>query len=392
MNAKKNGFTTRARLLALAGLVVAAGACRDSTGPEPHADAARVELHTRGAQAALLATWTDANGWRDANNNPITELPAPVAVEGQPLQPLVAGGRNASLTVRFFEADGSEIQISTLSRGPEPARVRQCSEYSARYYAENEQTTVIAWPNRRHSAAPDGELQFAVRHTGEEHGIFHCDHVHFYPEAPGTADVRFHLWHIDHSDGATDPIRIRVEPAAQPARIEIATRGVPSIPLGVWTAGQGWRDPQGNALTRIPAARFVEGEGLVPIRAGGPQASLNVRFVAHGGGVADIRTAQRDAAEPRNRTCTYVSAQYAAATGSANLVAWPNIAHPTTPQGPTHFARRANNDVVGIFHCDHLHIYPEAAGDAQVRFRIVGGERTTLIESDPITFAVQPGS
>jgi hypothetical protein len=32
-------------------------------------------------------------------------------------------------------------------------------------------------------------LQFALRHTGDEVGIFHCDHLYFYPEAPGTVDV-----------------------------------------------------------------------------------------------------------------------------------------------------------------------------------------------------------
>jgi hypothetical protein len=213
MTATRRGTSPRLGLIALAGLVLAAGACRDSTGPEEHADTGRVELFTRGATPVLLASWTDGEGWRDGSGNPITELPNPVAVEGEPMQVLRAGGRQASLTVRFFEADGQEIAMTTLSRGPEPARVRQCSEYSARYYAVDDNTNVIAWPNRRHSAAPDGDMQFALQANGDEVAIFHCDHVHIYPETAGTAEVRFHLWHIDHSDGQTTPIRLRVEPA-----------------------------------------------------------------------------------------------------------------------------------------------------------------------------------
>lgn len=174
-----------------------------------HLHGDRVELRTRGAARALLAVWTGDAGWTDGNGTALAELPAPLDVEGEGLLPLQAGGRNASLTVRYFLPDGSEVEMSTLSRDDD-TRERQCSVYSARYYPTDDETGIIAWPNIRHPDAPDGAFQFARRANGDLVGLFHCDHIHIYPEAEGAVDLEFVLWHVDHADGHTDPITVRV--------------------------------------------------------------------------------------------------------------------------------------------------------------------------------------
>lgn len=198
-------------------LLVGVAACdssstgiEDPNGDPPHADAARAEVHTRGAASALLAVWTDGVGWSDGSGNAISQLPNPVDVEGEGLLPLRAGDRNASLSVVFFEPDGSEVEMGTLSRDQVTGE-RECTEYESRYFPRDDGTGVIAWPNVRHPDSSTGPFQFAWRANDELVAIFHCDHVYLYPEAEGIVEVEFHLWHIDHSDMATDPIAVVVE-------------------------------------------------------------------------------------------------------------------------------------------------------------------------------------
>jgi len=390
---RRNPFRTAA-FLAVPALMLGLAACdSDPTGidddDDDHVEAARVELHTRGAAGALLAVWTDGEGWADGNGNAITELPNSVDVEGEGLRPLRAGGRNASLTVRFFEPDGSEVEMATLSRD-DVTRARQCTEYETRYYPLDDNTNVLAWPNIRHPDDPTGPFQFARRANNDLVGIYHCDHIHLYGEAEGTVDIEFRLWHIDHSDMETDPIRVRVEagdaPPA-PARIEVETRGAARAMLGVWTEGQGWTDGDGNSIAQIDAPLDVEGEGLLPMVAGGRNASLTVRYFLEGGEQADIRTLSRDDVT-RERQCTDLQARYAVVGNGTDVIGWPPIRHPDAANGETQFARLADDRLVGIFHCDHIHFYPEAAGEVEVRFTI-GSQDTTAAQSDPITIVVE---
>jgi hypothetical protein len=202
-----------ARLLVLPTVLFAFAACSDSTGlRDDHSEFSRVELQTRGQASALVAVWTSAGGWRNAAGNPITELPAPRDVEGVGLEPLRVGASHASLTVRFFDPAGNQLQIGTASRQAESPRERTCTEDEARYVPIQTNTNVIAWPNRRHPDSPTGPFHWADAPSGIV-GIFHCDHVHIYPSTAGTVDLTFVLWHGDHSDGETSPIRVRVEPA-----------------------------------------------------------------------------------------------------------------------------------------------------------------------------------
>jgi len=199
------------------GLLFIGTACDSVLDDEDHEDAARVEIQTRGDASAIIAVWEDGIGWQDADGSAIDEFPNSVDVDGADIEPLRAGGQNASLTVRFFNPDGSEVEMETLDR-TDDTRERTCSEFNVRYRAVDddggllEDTDAIAWPNIIH---PDGgdQAQFAELADGSIVGIFHCDHIHFYPENEGTVDVQFRLWHVDHSDDDTDPIMLRVEPA-----------------------------------------------------------------------------------------------------------------------------------------------------------------------------------
>ncbi len=158
----------------------------------------------------LRAIWTDDGGWTDGEGNPVTELPAIVDNEGA-LEPFTARGRRASVSVRMFEEDGDAVGFMTASRDENAGNERTCGEYEGRYTVVGNQTNVIAWPPQAHPMSQTGSRQFVDRPDGEGlAGIFHCDHIHIYPNEAGTVDLRFLLWHDDHDDGRTDPITLRV--------------------------------------------------------------------------------------------------------------------------------------------------------------------------------------
>jgi hypothetical protein len=210
-----NRITSRSSIFRSAlplGLALTLGlaGCDSFGGSDDHSEFSRVEIQTRGAASAVLATWTPGSGWRDTQGNTITELPNPVDQEGAGLQPLRAGGPRASLTVRFFDRQDRPLPISTVSRQDAAPRDRTCSSDEARYVPTTPSTNVIAWPNRRHPDNPNGPFHWAQLPGGNFEAIFHCDHVHIYPLQVGTVDITFALWHVDHSDGETAPIRLRV--------------------------------------------------------------------------------------------------------------------------------------------------------------------------------------
>jgi len=380
----------RGLLLALPLLLLALVACDSSPtngdDNDDHPEAARVELQTRGAASAVLAVWTDGEGWTDADGNGITELPNPVDVEGEGLLPMQARGGHASLSVRFFFPDGSEVEMGTISRDDVTGE-RQCTPSSARYAPTDLNTNIIAWPNMRHPDSPDGPFQFAERGNGDVVGIFHCDHIYFYPEEAGTVDVEFLLWHIDHADEVTDPLTIRVEEGAEPARFELETRGVPRTILATWNAWDGWTDEDGNSISSIDTPRQVEGGDFEPLRAFGSNASLTVRYFAEGGEEVEFQTVSRQEDGPRERICSDISGRYAVEDDATDVIAWPPTAHPDGAYGDDQFAPRTDDTLVGIFHCDHIHVYPEAAGEVEVRLLAWDGDGA-VAETGPITLPV----
>ncbi len=387
---------TASLVLALPMLALGLAACDSSSDPlapddNGHADSERVEILTRGPASALLAVWIDGEGWQDADGNAITELPNPIDREGQDgLQPLRVNGPNASLTVRFFGRDGEAFEMGTVSRDP-VTRSRECTEYSARYRPTDTETSIFAWPNIQHPDETNGgPFQFARLATGGLVGIFHCDHVHFYPEQAGSVQVQFRLWHVDHSDLDTDPITVVVEEGDP--RFELQTRGDASEVLGYWTEGRGWRDADGNAIERIEAPRDVEGQGLQPLTAFGPNASLTLRYFDAAGRQVDFGTAERQADGPRDRRCTPLSARFRPVDTETTVTPWPTQPHPDGQFGDPLFAELSGGDLVAIFHCDHIHIYPEAEGTVELIMQAWDGEAgAPLDESAPIEFVVTGG-
>lgn len=177
-----------------------------------------IELETRGTPETTVAVWDVEDGWQDEDGDSIDELPDPVQVDSGDIFPLEEGGQNASLTVRYIDSDGDEFDMDTVSRDDDTGE-RECTEYSTRYFPteDDSETDVIAWPNITHPDNDDrrAPAQFAETTDGDIVGLFHCDHIHIYPEEAGTVDIEFLLWHIDHSDDASDPLTVRVEESSE---------------------------------------------------------------------------------------------------------------------------------------------------------------------------------
>lgn len=203
--------------MVVAGLLTGTVACGDdpdTNDGEGHGLLNGIELETRGAPATTIATWDVDDGWQNADGDDIDTLPDSVQEDDGEIYPLEEDGPNASLTVRYLDADGEELKMNTIDRDDETGE-RECTEYSTRYVTTeaDDETDVIAWPNISH---PDNEsrgapAQFAETTDGELVGLFHCDHVYLHPEEAGSVDVEFLLWHIDHADDASDPLTIEVE-------------------------------------------------------------------------------------------------------------------------------------------------------------------------------------
>ena len=402
-------WLSRGLALAVPGLVLGVAACSDDpTDPgddNGHIDdAGAFEIETRGDANALVARWTPADGWTDGDGNAIDRLEAPLDVGGQ-LEPLQAGGANASLTVRVFDGEGNEIDMETVSRDDDTGE-RTCSAWSVRWRPQggmtgpqaDEASRVFAFPNLDH---PDGQIQhpqddagqFAYKHTGEIVGLFHCDHIHFYPEQEGEVDIEFLLWHGDHQDDFTDPITVPVEAPEEPARLELETRGDQNATIGVWEDGAGWTDAEGNAIDEL-AEPIDAGTHLAPLEAGGANASLTVRYFPYGGDEeANFETLSRDD-DTGERFCSYTQGRFAVTDGS-DALGWPPASHPDDPDSEEQFVEDADGNTQGIFHCDHIHFYPVEAGEADVEITAIAGDRNAghfdLHVSDPITVPVHDG-
>ena len=179
----------------------------------------RAEIETRGQFGPTIAVWTPEDGWTDEDGTSIDTLEDPIEQDDGTRRPLVEGDdANASLTVRFFDADGSEYDIETLVREDIPTsepgadRERECSAVESRFAVLGD-TDVISWPSQAH---PDG---FGAHHFaqwaaqgGDWVANFHCDHTHFYPETAGSVDVEFALYDngLGRSIAYTDPITVEV--------------------------------------------------------------------------------------------------------------------------------------------------------------------------------------
>jgi hypothetical protein len=161
-------FNTARRfaLLAAVPLVAALAAC-DRHPHEPHEDHSlgRVEIIDRGqTERPVVATWTPSAGWEGAIPN----------------ISLATTNQRISLGANIFDASGVQRPLS------------RDGEYSVRWSLTPTSTTGI------------------VVNDDSRGERFHGDHIHIYGQDAGTTTIQFVLWHVDHADGATDPIEIRV--------------------------------------------------------------------------------------------------------------------------------------------------------------------------------------
>jgi hypothetical protein len=149
-----------------AALTISMAACdRHPHDPGTTHSLGRVEIIDRSQdERPVVASWTAAGGWQGT-------LPD-ISLATTP-------GR-ISLDARIHDANNQERELSADG------------EYS------------VQW-----TLAPNAPLGVVVNDDSRGNR-YHGDHVHVYGQAPGTTRIQFVLWHMDHSDGATPPIDIRV--------------------------------------------------------------------------------------------------------------------------------------------------------------------------------------
>lgn len=180
-------FTSRLGLLLLPALLLFFSACdshdHDHDG---HAGIDRVLIESRDGNNTVLAEWTSANNAWVTNN-----LPSLTRTAEAPY------GR-ASWTVRIFEGN-QELDLTRLT---DADGNRFCGEYSARYLVRSGDEVIF-------NPAPGTTVDV----DGDVREVFHCDHIHVYPRAAGTAEIAIMLWHVDHEDGITTSLPITVEAA-----------------------------------------------------------------------------------------------------------------------------------------------------------------------------------
>lgn len=222
-------------LLLIPALAVFVTACDTGVDDDPedengfHEDAGLVEIYLDddGERGEKVALYSDEVGWTDPDGNSIEEIEDPVVNDQGEREPLRAGGEPAVLHPVMQNNQGEVIDFyaeDVIDLDTDEPGMRQqwiCGEFSSRYAPEidQEQFDKIGFSldeeDRVHpDAVSDSKNdQFIRRSTGEWVVMHRCDHNYIYPEEAGDVNIRFMLWHIDHSDDDTDFIRFTIEDA-----------------------------------------------------------------------------------------------------------------------------------------------------------------------------------
>lgn len=203
---------------ALLCFLVAGTACGDAALDEPadvgaHGAIVLVELAHADDPTRVLARWREGSGWENEAGTAIDELPASVGTAAGSLALMEAGGPPSRLTVRMVDTEGVVLPMSTLEEDTALGE-RVCSEFSARYVVEPPASPPFAWPAVPHPESTRARPPhlFVAPTPDVLVPAFRCDEVAIHPTSSGIAPIRFVLWHVDHSDDFTDPIRVRVLP------------------------------------------------------------------------------------------------------------------------------------------------------------------------------------
>ncbi len=138
--------------------------------------------------------------------------------------------------------------------------------------------------------------------------------------------------------------------------------------LAQWDRDEGWRDEGEEMIDELP----------VELEAGGEPVELEVVMYDRLGAiemdvesVLDEETGELECGEWSNR---YFPVD---ADLETDVIAWPGetgaMAHPDSQLGaeaPNHFAERSGGEVVQLFGCDRVWIYPEEAGELDMEFHL----------------------
>jgi hypothetical protein len=165
----KVSLSTRLATLALVPVLGLAACDRSPAEPGGHELLGQVVILDRSTTPHTpLATWTYNGGWDR------TELV-------QLSHSAEANRTRISVGARIFNRGGEQMELS------------RTGEYAVRYGVASDPAGVV-------------NMNF------EDDLLFHGDHVHIYghndTRTTGAAELVFALWHLDHSDGETTPIRI----------------------------------------------------------------------------------------------------------------------------------------------------------------------------------------
>ncbi len=154
--------------------------------------------------------------------------------------------------------------------------------------------------------------------------------------------------------------------------------------LGQWDRDDGWRDEDGETIEVLP----------LELEAGGEAVELEVIYYDRIGAIEMEVESVLDE-ETGERECSEWSARYYPVDDDldTDVIAWPGpegpVAHPDSAQGgsaPTQFAERSDGEVVQLFTCDRVHLYPENEGDIDLEFHLWhinhtdGGTRPITVE------------
>jgi hypothetical protein len=158
----------RLTIAALLPVLAVMTACERSPVDNGHEQLGQVVILDRATVPHTpLATWTHGSGWDAQDLMTITH-------------PVEGDRTRVSLGAQMF------------TRGGEPIELSSTGEYSVRYGVHSDPDNVV--------------------NMGVTANLFHGDHVHIYgyhdERRTCTAEIVFALWHVDHADGETAPIRI----------------------------------------------------------------------------------------------------------------------------------------------------------------------------------------
>ena len=172
--------------------------------------------------------------------------------------------------------------------------------------------------------------------------------------------------------------------------VQIETRGDLSATLAIWDFEEGWSDADGNPIDTLPNPVDTAGD-LHEFYAGGPRASLSVRFFDPDGEEFEMGTVQRFRETTDERICTEDSARFAPLDEDTDVILWDRMVHPDTELNSpaATWAEQSDGTLVNLQHCNHIHIYPKAEGTVEIEFLLWHVDHSDD-GTDPISIVVGP--